>query len=111
MICVNMGWYGRVILFEKEKIMGENEAIPLGKRKVMLGDKEFTLYRTVDGIDWISSRQAAIYVNTSFSTMKARIDKWEEDGRLKREAIRGNVQWIPLPTLEEMKKEIHSIKD
>jgi len=88
--------------------MREDETIPLGRRKVRLGEHEITLYRTVDGIDWISSRQAAIYVHTSYSTMKAYIDKWVEDKRLKREAISGNVLWIPLATLDEMKKEIHS---
>jgi hypothetical protein len=76
----------------------------------MLGGKEFTLYRTADGTDWMSSRAAALYVHTSFTTMKACIDKWEADGRLKRGDISGNVLWIPLPTLEEMKKEIHSPK-
>jgi len=87
----------------------EEEEIPLGKRKVVRGKHVFTYYRTADGVDWISSRQAAIYANTSPTTMNRFIAKWEQAG-LKRESISGNVLWIPITTLEEMIREIHSTR-
>jgi len=86
------------------------EEIPLGKRKVVRGKHVFTYYRTADGADWISSRQAAMYANVSPTTMNVFIVKWEQADRLKRESISGNVLWIPIAILEAMILEIHSTR-
>lgn len=91
--------------------MSHENNTPPGERKIDVAGREVIVYRTLDGVDWLSTNQAEAYLQASrYMTIKV-IGEWEESGKIKRKKIKGPGLYISRSDLDLIKAAIHSAHD